>query len=263
LADAEAYLGATLVERAHSGAYLTPVGTDIVRRARIILTQVEDLKAAARLTGQGLAGHYRLGTTPTIGPYLLPQAARRLHSLHPNLKMSVREERTIDLQAKLEDGRLDMAISTPEDHPGTDSMPLFDEHLWICVAEDDPLANSSGDVNLADLGGRAVLSLGFGYRLSIIVQQLADAAGAHVSTEYEGTSLDAIRQMAAMGAGVAILPSLYARREATRDPSLIIRRLDHSLAIRHIGLVWRRDSPLSVQMTEFGTVLRQIAEELI
>lgn len=263
LADAEAYLGTTLVERAHSGAFLTPVGMDIVRRARSILTQVEDLKVAARLEGATLAGHYRLGTTPTIGPYLLPDAARRLHSLHPDLKMSVREERATDLQTKLTDGRLDMVISTPEDHPGTDHAALFEEPLWICVAEDDPLAQTSGEVSLADLRGRAVLSLGFGYRLSIIVQQLADKAGAYVSTEYEGTSLDAIRQMAAMGVGVAILPSLYARREAIRDPSLIMRRIRHALAVRHVSLIWRPESPLSAQMTEFGGALRDVAQDLL
>ena len=43
------------------------------------------------------------------------------------------------------------------------------------------------------LKGRKILSPGYGYRLSTVVQKLAKAAGAHVSTEYEGTSLDAIR----------------------------------------------------------------------
>jgi len=56
-----------------------------------------------------------------------------------------------------------------------------------------------------------------------VVQQLAEAAGAHVSTEYEDTSLDAIRQMAGMGAGIAIVPSLYALIEASKDPHQIVR----------------------------------------
>lgn len=58
---------------------------------------------------------------------------------------------------------------------------------------------------------------------------MADAAGAHVSTEYEDTSLDAIRQMAGMGAGIAIVPSLYALIDASKDPHQIVRPIDHPL----------------------------------
>ena len=263
LADAEAQLGAALVERGRRGASLTPLGEDVVQRARAILTQVEDLKTVVRSRSQGPAGHYRLGTVPTIGPYLLPGAVKRLHALYPELKLSVREERTIDLQKKLDDGRLDMVISTPEDHRDAAYMPLFDETLWICTAVDDPLAAEDSPVHLKDLEGRDVLSLGYGHRLSKIVQGLADLADARVSTEYEGTSLDALRQMAAMGVGIAILPSLYAMVEARRDPALAIRQLIHPQAIRPVSLLWRAASPLARHMQQIGTLLQQAGQELL
>ena len=48
ISDAEAQLGVTLIERARTGAVLTPAGVEVVRRARIVLTQAEDLKTVAR-----------------------------------------------------------------------------------------------------------------------------------------------------------------------------------------------------------------------
>ena len=107
------------------------------------------------------------------------------------------------------------------------------------------------------------LSLGYGHRLSMIVQKLAEAAGAHVSTEYEGTSLDAIRQMAGMGAGVAILPSLYALVEAQKDPYQVVRPINHPLASRQISLVWRADSPLEPNIQKLGLVFRDVAADLL
>jgi LysR family hydrogen peroxide-inducible transcriptional activator len=97
----------------------------------------------------------------------------------------------------------------------------------------------------------------------MIVQKLAEVAGAHVSTEYEGTSLDAIRQMAGMGAGVAILPSLYALVEAQKDPYQVVRPINHPLASRQISLVWRADSPLEPNIQTLGLVFRDVAADLL
>lgn len=263
ISDAEAQLGVTLIERARTGAVLTPAGVEVVRRARIVLTQVEDLKTVARQVAGGIAGRYRLGTLPTIGPYLLPSAVRELHQLYPDLRLGVREERTIDLDEKLNDGRLDMIISTAEDHLNSESMQLFDEQLYVCTASDDPIGGGDGPLKISALKGREVLSLGYGHRLSTVVQKLAEAAGAHVSTEYEGTSLDAIRQMAGMGAGIAIVPSLYALMEASKDPHQIVRPINHSLARRQISLVWRAGSPLEQNIQKLGLVFRDVAADLL
>lgn len=263
IADAENQLGVVLLERGRNGAILTPAGEEIVRRARVILTQMEDLKAVAHQSKGALAGRYRLGTVPTIGPYFLPSAVKELHRLYPELLMSVREERTIDLEEKLNDGRLDMIISTPEDHVHAKSMPLFEETLYVCAAQDDVLSTGSGPVSLKELKGRELLSLGHGHRLSVTIQKLADAAGAHVSAEYEGTSLDAVRQMSAMGAGVAVLPNLYAILEAQRDPTQIVRPIQHTFASRPISLLWRAGSPLGTAIEELGGVLRSVAKTLL
>ena len=42
---------------------------------------------------------------------------------------------------------------------------------------------------------------------------LCDAFGATLLRDYEGTSLDTLRQMAGMGVGLAVLPALYVHSE--------------------------------------------------
>lgn len=263
IADAEQTLGVRLIERDRKGAFMTPIGEEVVRRARRILTELEDMKTVTHQSEGQLRGRFRLGTLPTLGPYLLPGAARELHLRFPDLRLSVREENAQALDEKLKDGRLDLLISIAEDHVDTASMHLFDEQLYVCAANDHELSQRSGPVGFDELKGRAVLTLGNGFRLSLIVQELARLSGAHISTEYEGTSLDAIRQMAVMGAGVAILPSLYALVEARRDPTQIVRPVQYGAARREISLIWRRDSPLASSMEKIGVVLREVAGEII
>lgn len=263
MADMEAYLGASLVERGRHGALMTPLGNDLVAQARIILRHVEELKSMAQLGDGVLAGRVRLGVLPTIGPYLLPQATKALHAKYPDLRLSVSEERTIDLATGLREGRLDTIISTPEDHPDMDSIYLFHEELWICSADEDSLSRQTGPVQLDELKGKPLLTLGAGHRLSSIIEDIAHEAGAVVSSEYQGTSLDAVRQMAIMGTGVAVLPSLYALSEATRDPELIVRKIDHKRAERDIHLCWRPASPLVKKFQTLGELLSQKAAALI
>lgn len=263
LKDMEFQLGASLVERGRKGTLLTPLGLEVVARARIILRQIEDLQSIAREASGTLAGRVRLGVLPTVGPYLLPQATRKLHEAYPELRLTVREERTVDLEAHLTDGRFDMIISTPEDHPGTRSHKIVKENIYICVAPDDSLAKEKGPIELAELKGREFLTLGYGHKFAIVVNNLAGIAGATTSGAYQGTSLDAIRQMASMGESVAVLPSLYAISEAKRDPQLIVRQIDHPLAQRQVSLIWRDTSPMGAKYNTIGDVFEDIATRIM
>lgn len=236
LAEVEANLGVTLFQRGRAGARITPVGEEITRRARRILYELQDLRAAAQ--GSGIfQGRLRLGVLPSIGPYLLPGVVQRLHKEHPSFRLIVREESTRDLNEGLRSGRLDMIISTPEDHPGARSTHLFAETLWVAMALDHPLAGQSEKLQLDALQGQTFLTLGPGHRLSHLVAGLSAKACGRVSNEYEGTSLDAIRLMAATGAGIAILPSIYAATEARRGPDISLRALDDPAATRDIALI--------------------------
>lgn len=263
LKDMEEQLGASLVERGRKGAIVTPLGAEVVSRARIILRHVEELKVLSREAKGTLAGRLRLGVLSTVGPYLLPQATRKLHLAYPDLRLSVREERTIDLEEHLSDGRFDVIISTPEDHPGTKSHLIVRENIYICVAPDDPLAAERGPIAIDALKGREFLTLGPGHKFTTVVKNLAGLAGATTSGMYEGTSLDAIRQMASMGGSIAVLPSLYAISEAKRDPQLIVRPINHPLAQRQIALMWRETSPMAAKFNTIGGVFEQIADQIM
>lgn len=261
--DMEFHLGAPVFERGRQGALLTPVGSELVRRARIVLSDVEDMKALARESEGTLAGRVKLGVLPSVGPYLLPQAVRKLHSQYPDLRLSVREERTADLKEHLADGHFDVVLSTPEDHLATQALPILTENIYICVAPDDALAAERGTITLSALKGRELLTLGYGHQFAVVVKTLASIGGAFTSEEYQGTSLDAIRQMASMGGGVAVLPSLYAISEAKRDPQLIVRPIEHPLAKRNISLIWRETSPLAEKFQKISAVFKEVASDLM
>lgn len=255
----EAELGARLLERGRHGALLTPLGRVITERARLILREMEDLKATARLGEDALSGRVRLGVLPSVGPYLLPEAIKALHAEYPDFRLLVREGRSGELGDELRAGQLDIVIATTGDIPEAEGMVLFSETIWVSSAPDDPLAGTRAPVSLEALCDRELLSLGRGHRLTYIAEAMAEAAGCRISAEYEGTSLDALRIMATTGAGLAVLPGLYATREARRDPDLMVRQVDWPHARRELSLMWRRSTPLASSFARIGDVLRATA----
>ena len=263
LAEMEAELSCALVERGRHGAFLTPIGEEVARRARFILSEVEDMKAVTRETASGLAGRIRLGVLPSVGPYLLPTATKRLHHQFPELRLSVREERTVDLEAHLASGQFDIIMSTAHNHSAYASTPLFEEDLWICAASDDPLAKGKGPLALTNLKDRPLLTLGPGHGFSQLIGELARKAGAYISEEYQGTSLDATRQMAVMGAGIAVLPSLYVKIEAQRDSEITLRPISDPMAKRKISLIWRQKSPLGEKFEALAGHFKETAGALL
>ena len=262
IAEVEKQLGVQLIERGRNGALMTPLGIEVVRRARLILRDVEDLKSAMHVGDEDFAGRIRLGVLPSVGPYLLPPAVTDLHRSYPNLRLVIQEHLADDLDRLIKEGALDCAISNPDTHKELASTLLFEEPLWICTAPDDPLAGD-GAIHLDALQGRELLSVGQSYRLNSTIQQLAELAEARMSDVFSGTSLDAIRHMSATGAGIAILPAIYALAEARRDADLVLRPIDHPLARRAVSLVWRPTSPLEPSFLKIAEILQQDAAAIL
>lgn len=234
----ESALGAPLVERG-ARAHLTPLGREVADRARRILLEVRDL-ADLRAAGEaGLLGTIRLGVTPTLGAYLLPRLVARLHRQFHDLRVHVRENPPGLLVEALAAGQHDVILAQlPLQAPATHAERLFREPLHLAMAADHPLAARAA-IDREDLAGQDLLTLQRGYRLAEQTITLAEEVGARVRTDYEGTSLDAIRQMAGMGMGLAVLPELYVRQEIRPGDDVVARPFRGGRLYRELGLLWR------------------------
>ncbi|MGR3197518.1 MAG: hydrogen peroxide-inducible genes activator [Paracoccus sp. (in: a-proteobacteria)] len=260
IAAVEADFGVRLFKRGRGGTQATAKGLECVLRARRILSEVENLRHVMT-SALPFGGRLRLGVLPSIGPYLLPQVMHSLHRDQPELRVIVREENTLSLEEGIRNGRFDAIISTPEDHPNTWQHPLFTEALWVAVTTDHPIAEL-GQVGAADLTGQRLLTLDTGHRLARIVYGLAGLSGGIVSDDYEGTSLDSILLMAATGAGVAVLPDLFARRQAIHRREVVVRPLNMPDANRGISLMFPIDQPVDDSRDHLIDALRNAARRL-
>lgn len=259
IASLEEALGVTLLERTRRGAQPTPIARDLIPEARTVIEAVASLKDRAAIAEHGPRGTHRLGVPPTLGPYLLPFVVPQLHQRFPSMKLYVRESPPRDLERELIEGRHDFILTPlPIVAEGLSVQPLFEESLRVVVPTDHRFADREF-LEEDDLAGEGILALEEKHHLYGQVRQLAAQMGARLLRDYEGSSLDTLRQMVGMGMGLAFLPALYIRSEIVPGKSEVkVLRLQGRANLRVIGLVWRSTSVNGALYRTISELIKEI-----
>lgn len=259
----EELLGLQLFERSRSGTSTTVEGRELLISARRVIEEAQGFSTQASSLSGGGIGTYRLGVTPTLGPYLLPHILSPIHSRYKDLKLYVREEAPSDLESGLINSQFDFILSTlPIMSKELVFMPLFREPLKLAITKDHRLANKVR-INRMDLFGEQVLTISEHHLFHRQISELCEKVGASVRRDYEGTSLDTLRQMVVMGMGMAFLPALYVRSEIRQESELRIANVEGVNVVRNHALVWRNTSPARNFYRQLALEIREIVSETL
>ena len=244
--ELEERLGVVLFERDRRETRPTAIGSEVVRRARAILRDVEDLVAATTM-GQGqLSGTVRLGAIPTMAPYLLPAVTSAVRATWPNVSLELTELRTDDLVEAITDGSLDLGLlATPYDTGSLRVRDLGVEDFVLTLPAGHDLAGD-GPVPLSVLAELPVLLLEEGHCLREHAMAACSLAGTVDHAEVRSASLSTLSQMVAAGVGVTLLPASALAVEVRAGSGLVTRPFEDPAPGRGVALVWRRSDPREV-----------------
>ena len=238
----EEQLGASLVERGKSEARPTPAGASILPVARSILASLDELSSRAGVLANNLGGRISIGVASTFGPYFLPYLFPHLRKKYPSLEVFIHEDRPPALVTALADRVIDcMLTPMPVSNDQFEIAKICEEEIHLGVPADHPVAKLDS-VTPQMLSGERLLTLGQAYRLYTNVWALAHVANATVREDYEGTSLDAIRQMVSIGMGFSLFPELYVRSEFPKETHVVLRKLKNWHNTRTICLAWSKNN---------------------
>jgi LysR family hydrogen peroxide-inducible transcriptional activator len=256
-------LGVQLVERSPKNIMLTPVGVEIAERARLVLSDIDQIRAVARRSGNPADGVLRLGLFPTLAPYFLPHVVPSLRRRYPNLRLQLAEEKTDAILRMLRQGELDAALlALPINDEGLELEALFEEPFVLALPGDHPLV-SKETITINDLEGAELLLLEEGHCLREHALAVCSLAHAHERVDFHATSMETLRQMVAADVGITLMPMLAVKPPIAATENIVIRHFKHPAPSRTIALVWRGSSALSVFLREMVTSLKDLPPELL
>ena len=235
----ERQLDAAILDRsAAKHAVFTPLGLELVAKARTALNALATLAEAADAARAPMTGPLRLGIIPTIGPFLLPRLMPALREAYPALKLFLREDQTEQLEA----GHLDaLILAEPCACGGAETLAVLRDEFLVALPKGHPLA-ARESVAIAALAAEPFLLLEEGHCLR---DQVLSTCGSGVgrTSEFAATSLHTLIQMVAGGLGLTLVPRLAVLAGITQGADVDLRRLEGAGGWRSIALAWRPNSP--------------------
>ena len=255
--ELEGVLETALVDRSERRVVFTPIGIETVERARKIVKEAEDLVGFTTASREPLSGMLRMGTIPTIGPFLLPRVLPSLREAYSRLRLYLVEDLTERLIQSLHRGELDVVLlALPYDCGAVETVTLFEDPFVVGLPREHLLAKEAR-VKPERLWHEDLLLLKDGHCLrdrALAVCRLADR---RLTEGFEATSLPTLVQMVDNGLGTTLLPRLAVDAGLLQGTNLVTRPLlSHDMA-RKIGLVWRRGTG---RRNEFRLLAKELAE---
>ncbi|UFS99883.1 LysR family transcriptional regulator [Nocardia huaxiensis] len=244
--------GVPLLERTGRRVTLTPAAHGLVGHTESILAILE--QAAAELV-QGrttLAGTLRIGTFPTAIRTILAPALVILSTEHPALELTVTELDPALAPDALRAETLDIALIQEYDYvpvdPGAalDTEPLLEETIYLAALSDSSLAGHRQTSWIAGTPGTLCHTM---------TVRACQAAGFTPRIRHHADDFDAVLELVAAGAGVALVPELGAH---TPPPTVTLTPLD---ARRRTRIAYRRGMAAHPAVRAARTALRRAAAQ--
>ena len=231
----EADLGIALFNRSTRTPELTPIGHQIVAKARKLVADYDNLVPSVLGDG-GLSGPITLGALRTTLTGLTPQAMAILKAKFPHIGLHIRPGLTVTLIADVERGAVDAAIVTrPHLMPiGIVFRELTQEPMQLIAAveeaEDDPIKL---------LRERPFIRFNRNAVVGTLIDNWILSKRIRVNETMELDSPEAIASMVHANLGVSIVPDLAVKP----DEAAPVKRLSlgPDAPKRSLGLVHMED----------------------
>ena len=201
ISELEKFYNVSLFDRINQRLVLTPMGKELLVKAKNVLAGFDDFETAANFGGQN--PYIRIGSSLTLGKTVLPRYISLIKERLPNLKPSFFINRTAAIEEKIECGAIDFGIVEGiVRSPYLKITPIGGDRL-IAVCSPRDIKKS---VCLEELTKYPLLlrEIGSASR-DLLSKNLAER---HLSVEpfAESVSNEALVSLAKDGHGIAILP---------------------------------------------------------
>lgn len=235
IAGMEAALGAPLLERNRRGVRATAAGVALVRHARSILEQVEQMRGELRTYATGLKGRIRLlSNSAALAAFLPPQLCRFL-ATHRDLSIDLEERPSVDIVQALMDRRADLGIIADiTDFAALQAHLIASDQLMVVASRSHWLARQA-QVAFADILGEPVVGVADA-ALETHLAERASRLGRQLDYRIQLRNVDSVAMHVEAGVGISILSGALAR-SLRRD--LAILPLSEPWATRRLYLCAR------------------------
>ena len=260
--ELERLLGGVLVERDRQNVRLTPLGEQVVARARVLLADAQDLMRLSREMSEPLTGDLHLGMIPTIAPFVLRQLLQAAQQELPRIRLHLHEAQSEKIIEQLEHGNLDMVfLALPFDTHGLKTQDVATERLYLVCNKHDQ--HSSQAKSLDDLDMSRLILLEEGHCLRDHTLSACSVNDRKNTNHLKASSLPTLIEMVVSNLGFTLLPEISIHNAHLIAHNHLNIHPIKSPPERTLALVTRKSTPLRTEFDILHQILSKICQTLL
>ncbi|UGQ48575.1 LysR substrate-binding domain-containing protein [Massilia endophytica] len=235
IAGMEDALGAPLLERNRRGVRATPAGEALIRHARAILGQVEQMRGELRTYATGLKGRVGLlSNTAAMAAFLPPQLCQFL-AAHPDLSIDLEEKPSAEIVQALAEQRADLGIVADITDLGSLQSELIASDQLVVVASQSHRLARQPNATFADVLEEPIVGMA-DTALEAHLAERASRLGRQLDYRIRLRSIEHVAMCLQAGVGVSIVSHALAK---TIQLDLAVLPLSEAWAARRLHLCAR------------------------
>jgi molybdate transport repressor ModE-like protein len=255
----ERVLGLHLLERAPTGARLTPSGQATVEWAAAVLRDVDALLVGASALRSDQRSHLRVAASMTVAEYLLPGWLQLFAAAAPEVQVALVMGNSLHVAELVTGGHADLGFVEGGRPPaGLRSREVLADELAVVVSPAHPWAKKRGPLSPEQLAATPLLLREPGSGTREVLAEALARHGHEPLALMELGSTTAIKAAVVAGTGAAVISSL-AVAEELRTGQLVELRCEGLLLDRSIRAVWPRGRRLSDPAAGLVAIARRAA----
>jgi DNA-binding transcriptional LysR family regulator len=235
-------LGTPLLERSRRGVRPTPAGDALVRHARTIVAQVEQMRGDLRYYATGLKGRIRLWSNTAALADFLPRRLCGFLKDHADLAIDVLERPSADIALALAQGRADLGVVADITDLTALQASLLAQDRLVVVASKRHRFHDRSSLGFIDIVDEPFVGLSDG-ALEIHLGEHAARLGRQMDYRIKLRGVEDIGMLVEAGIGIAVISE--ASIAHLRAPELTIAPLAEPWAVRSLYICARDFSALS------------------
>lgn len=215
LSDLETRLGVQLFERRARGVELTAAGQALVRHVRSLHASLHAMEDEVAEYSHGIRGHLRVVANASAIAECLPPDLAAFSRAHPEIRISLEDQTSTELQRSVAEGRADVGIFVPPLQEARLQTWHYREGTLVLITPRGHVLSQREQVRFADLLDFDIIGQHTGAALQQLILAQAVEQGRALRARMQVRGFDAIAQLVEAGLGIALMPATVAQRLAT------------------------------------------------
>ena len=243
ISELERQMGTPLLLRMARGVEPTAAGQMLVRGARGLLHQADNVAAEVQHFATGQSGHVRVAANLSSLTQFLAQDISSFGGVHPRIRIDLEERVSSVVTRMVLDNMADIGVFTDsDDEPQLLVYPYRQDSMVLVAPRAHPLARRKA-VAFIDTLEHEHVGMHRGSAANTVLQRAADQAQRPLRMRFFVTSYDAMISMVKAGLGIGLMPrNAIALYEASE---LAVIELTDAWAQRQLKLCVRPGETLS------------------